>query len=140
MTTARRRNFRGTAAVLLTAMLALVAGCQISDQPAWDNPLDPDGVNYVMQFPVLGTPVVNAARQVTFPVYTVDPYAQLILLERRNGSTGTYGQVATMPASQQLLVDTVPATEGPVVWYRARLQSKGGSLSPFSSAVYIAMP
>lgn len=125
--------------VCLAAVLTGLPGCK-PDAALWDNPLDPYNEDYVMQFPVIGNPAPGANRQVTITVYYVDQYASLLLVERKNGSIGNFVQVGTAPASQQVFIDTVPVTEGPVLWYRVRLQAPGGALSPYSSSVYVALP
>ncbi len=126
--------------ICLAVLMVGFAGCDNTDAPAWDNPLDPAGSAYVMQFPVMGYLAANANRQVTVTVFSVDPYASLILIERKNGSQGVYVQVGSAPATQQIFVDNVPLSEGPVLWYRVRLQGVGGALSPYSVAQYVALP
>jgi hypothetical protein len=135
------RPLEAKAGILIPLALVVVwlAGCETMDAPSWDNPLDPKGENYVMQLPILAPPVPNANRDVTITVFSVDPYASLMLIERKNSTNGSFVQVGSCPASQQVYVDHVPASEGATIWYRVRLEGPGGSLSPYSVQAYVLM-
>jgi len=130
--TARRLAFLP----LIAAFLA--AGCTPPDLPA-DNPRDPYSPDYHMYAPVLGTITVSGQRQVTVPIYSVDPYAQQILVERKDGSAGDFVQVGAVPASQQGYSENIPAANGTSFWYRARLKGYAGALSAYSVDKYVSV-
>ena len=137
-------NYPGLLVCSIVAVIS-IAGCgnEFPDAPIWDNPIDPLNLHivYVLQTPSLGAILATTgSRQVTIEVLKIDPMAAFILMERKNGDAGVFVQIGMSNASEQGYVDLVPDSLGPVLYYRARVKTSDGALSPYSPAVHFTMP
>lgn len=120
-------------------------GCahEYPDAPIWDNPVDPLNlvVVHVLEAPSLGAILATpGSRQVTIEILNIDPEAAFLLVERKNGDAGAFVEIGTSTASERGYVDMVPDSLGPVLYYRTRIRTQAGALSPYSAAVHFTMP
>jgi len=137
-------GYPGSGLGLCAALAALaLASCvhEYPDAPVWDNPVEHQTIVYVMKAPSLGAILATTgSRQVTIEILQIDPVADSILLERKNGDAGIFVQIGKSSASEGTYVDLVPDSLGPVLYYRARVQSSTGALSPYSLPVHFQLP
>jgi hypothetical protein len=122
-------------------LLLINLSCSMPDAPPqFTNPDDPYSPSYRMEAPFCGPIESGSNRQIIFIFYNVDPYATLILMERRIGPNDTFVQIGTAPAASGGYTDIVPPSVYKDIYYRARYQAIGGALSPYQTTQVVYFP
>jgi hypothetical protein len=112
----------------------------LPNEPLYNNPIDPLAPVYRVNPIAFGPIEATRNRQVTLRFIGVDPYAEVIFLERRNGPVETFAPIATISASERTFTEILPPSQYLDYYYRARVRAIGGALSPYSmsSTVYFS--